>query len=159
MKVMIYIAVIAVLMLTPAHDPYAEAIPPEVCTEPPQVIEVYREVYEPRYTEDDVYVVAQMLQGECYEYNEADQRSAAITVCNRVGNGEWARWDTPSKIIKCTGFYGWHDWNEPSETNLRIAREVLDDWSAISAGYERPWEPWLYFSRGGNGSNVYRVEA
>ena len=133
--------------------------PPPVCTEPPQVVEVYREEYEPRYTEDDVFVVAQMLQGECYEDNAECQRNAAITVCNRVGVGYWAQWDTPAKIVKCTGFYGWHEGNRPSETNLRTAREVLDDWSAISAGYDRPWEPWLYFSSGGNGSNVYRVEA
>ena len=155
MKALIYIAVIAVLMLAPAPDPYAGAIPPEVCTEPPQIVEVYREVYEPRYTEDDVYVVAQMLMGECYDKNEECQRNAAITVCNRVDSPDWAQ-DTPTEVIRQTGFYGWHDWNEPSETNIRIAREVLDDWSAISAGYDRPWEPWLYFSSGGNGSNVYR---
>ena len=142
--------------------------PPPVCTEGLKTVETVPyegaeqtepeeqpETYEPRYTEDDVFIVAQMLQGECYQDNEPDQRSAAITVCNRVGYGEWAQWDTPAKIVKYTGFYGWCEYNVPSETNLRIAREVLDDWSAINAGYDRPWEPWLYFSSGGNGSNIY----
>lgn len=128
-------------------------IPPSVNME--GLCEVEIVYYEPRYTEDDVYIMAQMLQGECYEWDEQDQRNAAITVCNRVDSTQWAQ-NSVQAVIKQTGYYGYRASNTPSETNLRVAKETLDDWSAMSAGYERPWADWLFFSSI-NGVNVYRV--
>lgn len=100
---------------------------------------------------DEIYVLAQMLNGECYPDNEADQRNAAITVCNRCDRSG----RTISDIIIHTGFYGWHSYNVPSKTNLRVAREVVEDWLAIKMGEDRPWANWLAFRGGVGYSNVY----
>ena len=139
--------------------------PPEVCTEglmiyevkPTGVTKASEDVcsYPARYTEEDVYTMAVMLAGECYPCDEPDMRNAAITVCNRVDDPQWHQ-DSVTKVIQQTGFYGYEFHYTPTETNLSVARQVLDDWSAISAGYERPWQPWLYFSAE-DGVNVYRV--
>lgn len=103
---------------------------------------------------DEIFCMAQMLNGECYPFNETDQRNAAITVCNRCDRSR----RTISDIIANTCFVGWSKDKVPSETNLRIAREVVEDWLLIKSGEARPWEPWLAF-RGGNGySNVYFEE-
>ena len=100
---------------------------------------------------DEIYCLAQMLHGECYPFNEADQRNAAITVCNRCDKSG----RTISDIIKHTGFYGWHPYNVPTKTNLRIAREVVEDWLLIKSGEDRPWANWLAFRAGSGYSNVY----
>lgn len=100
---------------------------------------------------DEIYVLAQMLNGECYPFNEDDQRNAAITVCNRCDKSG----RTISDIIKHTGFYGWHSYNVPSKTNLRVAREVVEDWLLIKQGEDRPWADWLSFRGGVGYSNVY----
>ena len=101
--------------------------------------------------EAEIYVMAQMLTGECYPDNEADQRNAAITVCNRCDKSG----RTITDIIMHTGFYGWHSYNVPSKTNLRVAREVVSDWLAIKQGETREWAAWLSFRGGVGYSNVY----
>lgn len=103
---------------------------------------------------EEIYVLAQMLNGECYPDNEADQRNAAITVCNRCDRSG----RTISDIIMHTGFYGWHSYNVPSKTNLRIAREVVEDWLAIKQGETREWAEWLSFRGGVGYSNVYYTD-
>lgn len=100
---------------------------------------------------DEIFCLAQMLNGECYPFNETDQRNAAITVCNRCDVSEC----TISDIIANTCFVGWSRDKVPCETNLRIAREVVEDWLLIKSGEARPWANWLAFRAGSGYSNVY----
>ena len=109
---------------------------------------------EPRYTTEDIEAMAVMLAGECYVWDTADMRNAAITVCNRVDSPMWSQ-NTVTAVIQQTGYYGYDAHNTPSEVHYSVARQVLTDWSARSQGYDLPWEGWLFFSAV-NGVNVYR---
>lgn len=111
---------------------------------------------EPRYTTEDIEAMAVMLAGECYIWDTADMRNAAITVCNRVDSSAWTQ-NTVTAVIQQTGYYGYDAHNTPTEVHYSVARQVLTDWSARSQGYDMPWEDWLFFSAV-NGKNEYRVK-
>ena len=113
------------------------------------------EIVEPRFTAEDVEAMAVMLAGECYIWDTADMRNAAITVCNRVDSPMWSQ-NTVTAVIQQTGYYGYDAHNTPQSVHYNVALQVLNDWSARSQGYELPWEPWLFFSAV-NGKNEYRV--
>lgn len=110
-------------------------------------------------TDSDIYILAQMLAGECYDFNLEDQRNAAIVVCNRVDcmTDGFQNYNTIASVIKYTGFYAYSAYNVPSANNLQIATEVLEDYALRTAGQEisRPWHNYLYFHGNGTHSNVY----
>ena len=104
--------------------------------------------------EGDVYILAQMLSGECYEGEIVDKTRASWVVINRVESPVWP--DTIVGVISQAGqFFGWHANTTPSEESLTVARKVLTDW--INDDYSSRHETcgdeiYIFFS--GNGSRV-----
>lgn len=132
----------------------AECAPPSVSYDG---LKVQEQIEIPqRYSEADVEAMAVMLAGECYPWDTDDMRCAAITVCNRVDSPKWSQ-NTVEAVIRQTGYYGYDAHNAPTKTHYKVARQVLDDWCAVSVGIDRPWQPWLFFSAV-NGTNIYRTE-
>lgn len=122
-------------------EPVAEPEPTPVC-----------------YTEDDIYILAQAMDGECYDHEYQDMINVGMTICNRVDNSRFP--DTIAGVIKQPyQIHGYSPYNTPSENCLKAAAEVLDNWNAIKNGESRPWNyTYLFWCAGGGTTNVFRSE-
>lgn len=110
------------------------------------------------YTQDDVYIMAQAMAGECYEHEYDDIMRIGMTICNRVDDSRFP--NTIIEVIKQPGqIHGYSSHITPSEIYLKGAAEVLDNWNAIKNGEDRPWEYGiLFWSAGGGTVNIFRSE-
>ena len=134
----------------------------ESATEPVEmIVEAPMPTPEPTpvcYTDDDVYILAQAMCKECYESEYQDMINVGMTICNRVDDPRFP--DTIAGVIKQPGqIHGYSPYNTPSETYLRAAAEVLDNWNAIKNGESRPWNyTYLYWGASGGTTNIFRSE-
>lgn len=110
------------------------------------------------YTEDDVYILAQAMVGECYGHEYQDMINVGITICNRVDSPGFP--DTIAEVIKQPSqIHGYSPYNIPSDVHLQAATEVLDNWNAIKNGEDRPWNySYLFWSASGGTTNIFRSE-
>lgn len=110
------------------------------------------------YTQDDVYIMAQVMSGECYETEYDDMLRVGMTICNRVDDSRFP--NTVAEVVKQPGqIHGYSPYTTPSENYLKAAAEVLDNWNAIKNGEDRSWEYGiLFWSAGGGTVNVFRGE-
>lgn len=110
------------------------------------------------YTDNDIYILAQAMDGECYDHEYQDMINVGMTICNRVDDPRFP--DTISGVIKQPGqIYGYSPYNVPSDRCLEAAAEVLDNWNAIKNGEDRPWNyTYLFWCAGGGTTNIFRSE-
>ena len=110
------------------------------------------------YTDNDIYILAQAMDGECYDHEYQDMINVGMTICNRVDDPRFP--DTISGVVKQPGqIHGYSPYNVPSDKCLEAASEVLDNWNAIKNGEDRPWNyTYLFWSAGGGTTNVFRSE-
>lgn len=110
------------------------------------------------YTQDDVYIMAQAIVGECYETEYDDMLRVGMTICNRVDDSRFP--NTVAEVVKQPGqIHGYSPYTTPSEIYLKAAAEVLNNWNAIKNGEDRSWEYGiLFWSAGGGTVNVFRSE-
>lgn len=110
------------------------------------------------YTDDDIYILAQAMDGECYEFEYQDMINVGMTICNRVDDPRFP--DTIAGVIKQPNqIHGYSPYNTPSEVCLKAAAEVLDNWNAIKNGESRPWNyAYLYWCASGGTTNSFRSE-
>lgn len=106
---------------------------------------------EPLYTYEEMYAVAKVLSGECYDDELDDKRNVVWVICNRVTDGRFGD-DIIDVIAKPNQFMGyWAQGRGVSESDLEIATEVLD---AYFAG-EEPTHDYLYFTGGTGKTNSF----
>lgn len=110
------------------------------------------------YTDDDIYILAQAMDGECYDHEYQDMINVGMTICNRVDDPRFP--DTISGVIKQPyQIHGYSPYNIPSDNCLKAAAEVLDNWNAIKNGEDRPWNyTYLFWAAGGGTTNIFRSE-
>ena len=112
--------------------PY-EAEPVDVVAGPESVEEPVR-----WYTEEDVVAFAQMGDGEAGGIPSDTEVAACFWgVCNRYDSGDpyYAGLNSLKAIIEQPGqFHGYDPNRQPSERRLRLARDVLERWSAEKNG-------------------------
>lgn len=135
---------------------YLPSEPPAVNTEglcePPRI--------EMLYTDEEVYIAAQMICGEAGSDWISDEEMAKVlcVACNRLHNSRYAVYgDTLTEQITYPyQFVGWHSWNVPSERHLRVAYSVLWRDSQRQQGCEGvPWETNCCAFYGANGQNHF----
>ena len=128
--------------------------PQEAIVEEQNVVVQYNESEiepEPLYTYEEMYAVAKVLSGECYDDELDDKRNVVWVICNRVTDGRFGD-GIVGVITKKHQFAGyWHQSREMSESDLEIATEVLD---AYFAG-EEPAHDYLYFTGGTGKTNTF----
>lgn len=136
----------------------AQAKPAELTWSPVEEPKVEPEPEPLCYTEDDVYILAQAMDGECYDHEYQDMLNVGMTICNRVDNPRFP--DTIAGVIKQPyQIHGYSPYNTPSENCLKAAAEVLDNWNAIKNGESRPWNyTYLFWCASGGTTNVFRSE-
>lgn len=144
-------AIAALLIALGILSPYYSAEAPQVNADGLNHPEQF--VYQTP-TENEVYILAQALAGECYVYDLQDQRNACMVLLNRVDDSRWP--STLEAVIKQTGIYGYSPSNVPAQAYLETAAQVLDDWYCLKAGGVRPWNYHIFFWSAVNGVNVYR---
>lgn len=111
------------------------------------------------YTEDDVYVVAQVLQVEAGNLPSDQEKSAVVwTILNRV-DLEDKFGESIAEVAKAQGQFDYRPSVEPSFENINLVRDVMNRWYAEQRGFENSGrtlpEEYLYFT--GNGkTNFFR---
>ena len=104
---------------------------PEIETEPPCI---------PRYTEDELIMVAQVIWGEARGCTPSEQMLVAWCICNRVDyNGT----DIATEI-RNGAFHGYSSYNPVEDAIYLVAKEVLDNWSSGEEALVYP--PYAYNS-------------
>lgn len=135
---------ILMLQLSPAQ-------PPETCTDGllEQDIFVYQQP-----TEEEIYILAQALSGECYSYDLEDQRNACMVLLNRVDDPRWP--NTLESVIRNTGIYGYSPYNRPAQVYIDTATQALDDYYCRKIRPDfRSWNEDIFFWHAVNGVNEY----
>lgn len=153
-----FLILIACMLEDKSEEP--QAVAPEVNADGLCVVTV---VKTPKptpvcYTENDVYVMAQAMAGECYEHEYNDMLRVGMTICNRVDDDRFP--NTIVEVIKQPSqIHGYSPYNTPNEIHLKAATEVLDNWNAIKNGEDRSWEyEILFWGAGGGTVNIFRSE-
>ena len=107
---------------------------------------------------DEVYVLAQMLTGECYAGETLDMTRAAWTAINRAESPQFP--DDIIGVITAPGqFNGWRPSTTPSDEALQIAHDILMDWH--NGDYHTRLDScgdkiYLYFTASGGRTNNFR---
>lgn len=106
---------------------------------------------------EDVWLMAQVLAGECYEDMADDKRLVCEVILNRVSDGRFGG-PTIYDVVSCTSpavqFEGfWNQARSVSDDDIAVVKQALSDWYAN--GCEALSE-YLYFSAGPNRENVFR---
>ena len=108
------------------------------------------------YTEDDIYIVAQILQVEDGNNPSETRRSAVIwTILDRVDAGHGSIMEVATAPYQ----FDYRPAIVPSDANLILARDVLNRWYAekrgfVNSGRTLPVD-YLYFT-GNGGENFFR---
>lgn len=116
--------------------------------------------FEPKYTYEELVIVANTIEGEAGGLSREEMRLVAWCICNRVDTGLWG--DTITAVVTPNQFHGYSSSGRTNrEDVVDVAKDVLDEWSAGKpADILEPYtssSKYLYFY--GDGShNWFREE-
>lgn len=115
------------------------------------------EIIEPEsepYSDEEVTAIATTLAGECYDDKLDDKRNVARVICNRVSEGGFG--DTILEVVSAKHqFAGYWNQSRPiSESDISIAKEILQDWYSNNC---EPLSEYLFFCSGSNRENTFRI--
>ncbi|MCI8589841.1 MAG: hypothetical protein HFE77_03925 [Clostridiales bacterium] len=81
--------------------------------------------------EEELILLAQLIQGEAGSSGLTQKAAIVWVVFNRIDNG----YGTLSEVVTGGAFYGWGDWQECTEENKLLAKDVYIRWQAEQAGF------------------------
>lgn len=108
---------------------------------------------------DEIYLLANVMAGECYQSEWQDMIRVGMTICNRVDSPDPSFPDTlygvvtqPDQMNYCAG-------RNIAQIYIDAATEVYNTWQSNKAGAGLPWDYSILFWRAGGGkTNVFRSE-
>lgn len=112
--------------------------------------------------QDEIYVLAQAMAGECFPDEYEDMIKVGMTLFNRVDSSDpFFPDDLISVIRQPYQVHGYNPNTVPDELYLQAAEEVVNTYYAIKAGADLPWDyDILYWSAGTGadyGHNIFRA--
>lgn len=112
--------------------------------------------------QDEIYVLAQAMAGECFPDEYEDMIKVGMTLFNRVDSSDpFFPDDLISVIRQPYQVHGYNPNTVPDELYLQAAEEVVNTYYAIKAGANLPWDyDILYWSAGTGadyGHNIFRA--
>lgn len=118
------------------------------------------QVYTPKYTQEELWMVANTIEGEARGVSAQEMRLVAWCICNRVDNGAWG--STIKEVVTPGQFHGYNPNREVSHSlYMEVAQDVLDEWSVgNNPDIMEPFAPtdgYVYFSGDGK-HNWFREE-
>jgi len=106
--------------------------------------------YRIKYTEDDLYIMAHLLAGECHTYPDQEQMYVGSVVLNRIKSSRYP--DTLKGVVFQKGQYActWDGnyYRTPTESNWINAKQLLENGSILP-------DHVIYQSGGKQGKGVY----
>ena len=91
-------------------------------------VETQTQVYTPKYTQEELWIVANTIEGEARGVSTQEMRLVAWCICNRVDNGAWG--STIKEVVTPGQFHGYNPNREVSHSiYIDVAQDVLDAWS------------------------------
>lgn len=112
--------------------------------------------------QDEIYVLAQAMTGECFPDEYEDMIKVGMTLFNRVDSSDpFFPDDLISVIRQPSQVHGYHPNTVPDGLYLQAAEDVVNTYYAIKAGADLPWDyDILYWSAGTGadyGHNIFRA--
>ena len=112
--------------------------------------------------QDEIYVLAQAMTGECFPDEYEDMIKVGMTLFNRVDSPDpFFPDDLISVIRQPSQVHGYHPNTVPDELYLQAAEDVVNTYYAIKAGADLPWDYDILYWRAGTGAdyghNIFRA--
>lgn len=126
-------------------------------TEPAEETETETETAAPEFNTEEIYLLANVMAGECYQSEWDDMINVGMATLNRVDSPDPIFPDTlygvvtqPHQMNYCAG-------RSIDQVYIDAATEVYTTWQAIKAGAELYWDySILFWGAGGGTTNVFR---
>lgn len=112
--------------------------------------------------QDEIYVLAQAMAGECFSDEYEDMIKVGMTLFNRVDSSDpFFPDDLISVIRQPYQVHGYNPDTVPEGIYLQAAEEVVNTYYAIKAGADLPWDYDILYWRAGTGAdyghNIFRA--
>lgn len=113
----------------------------------------------PELNTEEIYLLANVMAGECYQSEWEDMIKVGMATLNRVDSSDPSFPDTlygvvtqPQQMNYCPG-------RSIAQVYIDAATEVYNTWQANKAGAGLPWDhSILFWSAGGGTTNIFRSE-
>ena len=112
--------------------------------------------------QDEIYVLAQAMTGECFPDEYEDMIKVGMTLFNRVDSSDpFFPDDLISVIRQPDQVHGYNSHIVPEGLYLQAAEDVVNTYYAIKAGADLPWDYDILYWRAGTGAdyghNIFRA--
>ena len=143
-------------------EPEAPQNPEIVVEEEPTPEPTPTPVPEESNHQDEIYVLAQAMTGECFPDEYEDMVKVGMTLFNRVDSSDpFFPDDLISVIRQPDQVHGYNPHIVPEGLYLQAAEDVVNTYYAIKAGADLPWDYDILYWRAGTGAdyghNIFRA--
>ncbi len=108
--------------------------------------------------DDEIWVLAQAMAGECYPEQYEDMVKVGMTLCNRVDDPRFPN-TLYGVITQPYQVHGYSPYNQPTGLYLEAATYVVNTWYANKDGAGLPWDYTIFFwAAGGGRTNTFRSQ-
>lgn len=112
--------------------------------------------------QDEIYVLAQAMTGECFPDEYEDMVKVGMTLFNRVDSSDpFFPDDLISVVRQPYQVHGYNPHTVPEGLYLQAAEDVVNTYYAIKAGADLPWDYDILYWRAGTGAdyghNIFRA--
>lgn len=107
----------------------------------------------------EIYLLANVMAGECYQSEWQDMIRVGMTICNRVDSPDPSFPDTLYGVVTQPDQMNYCADRSIAQIYIDAATEVYNTWQSNKAGAGLPWDYSILFWRAGGGkTNVFRSE-
>lgn len=126
-------------------------------TAPAEETEPETETAAPALNTDEIYLLANVMAGECYQSEWEDMIRVGMATLNRVDSSDPSFPDTLYGVVTQPHQMNYIAGRSIAQVYVDAATEVYSTWQAIKAGAQLSWDySILYWGAGGGTTNIFR---
>ena len=124
---------------------------------PAEETEPEAETAAPVLNTDEIYLLANVMAGECYQSEWEDMIKVGMATLNRVDSSDPSFPDTLYGVVTQPHQMNYVAGRSIAQVYIDAATEVYSTWQAIKAGAQLSWDySILFWGAGGGTTNIFR---